>query len=40
MKVYSKDLQLKIIETIQANELPQVAIATQFGVSQSFVEKM
>jgi transposase len=40
MKAYSNDLRLKIIETIQANELPQVEIATQFGVSQSFVEKL
>lgn len=40
MKPYSNDLRLKIIETIQANELPQVEIAEQFGVSQSFVEKL
>lgn len=40
MKPYSNDLRLKIIETIQANDLPQVEIAGQFGVSQSFVEKL
>ena len=40
MKAYSNDLRLKIIETIQANELPQVEIAAQFGVSKSFLEKL
>jgi len=40
MKAYSDDLRLKIIETIQANDLPQVEIAEQFGVSKSFVEKL
>lgn len=40
MKAYSNDLRLKIIETIQVNELPQVEIAAQFGVSKSFVEKL
>ena len=40
MKAYSEDLRLRIIETIQANELPQVEIAAQFGVSKSFVEKL
>lgn len=40
MKAYSDDLRLRIIETIQANELPQVEIAAQFGVSKSFVEKL
>ena len=40
MKAYSNDLRLRIIETIQVNELPQVEIAAQFGVSQSFVEKL
>ncbi len=40
MKAYSNDLRLKIIETIQANELPQVEIAEQFGVSISFLEKL
>lgn len=40
MEAYSNDLRLKIIETIQANELPQVEIAEQFGVSKSFVEKL
>lgn len=40
MKAYSTDLRLKIIETIQVNELPQVEIADQFGVSKSFVEKL
>ena len=40
MKPYSNDLRLKIIETIQANDLPQVEIAEQFGVSKSFVEKL
>jgi transposase len=40
MKAYSNDLRLKIIETIQVNELPQVEIAVQFGVSKSFVEKL
>lgn len=40
MKAYSDDLRLKIIETIQANELPQVEIAERFGVSKSFVEKL
>lgn len=40
MKAYSNDLRLKIIETIQANELPQVEIADLFGVSKSFVEKL
>ena len=40
MKAYSNDLRLKIVETIQANELPQIEIAVQFGVSKSFVEKL
>lgn len=40
MRPYSNDLRLKIIETIQTNELPQVEIAEQFGVSKSFVEKL
>lgn len=40
MRAYSDDLRLRIIETIQANELPQVEIAGQFGVSKSFVEKL
>ncbi len=40
MKAYSDDLRLRIIETIQASELPQVEIAEQFGVSKSFVEKL
>lgn len=40
MKAYSDDLRLRIIEAIQANELPQVEIAEQFGVSKSFVEKL
>ena len=40
MKAYSNDLRLRIVETIQANVLPQVEIAEQFGVSQSFVEKL
>lgn len=40
MKAYSNDLRLKIIQTIQANELPQVEIAEQFGVSKSFLEKL
>ena len=40
MRPYSNDLRLKIIETIQANELPQIEIAEQFGVSKSFVEKL
>ena len=40
MKAYSNDLRLKIVETIQTNELPQVQIAEQFGVSKSFVEKL
>lgn len=40
MKPYSNDLRLRIVETIQANRLPQVEIAAQFGVSKSFVEKL
>lgn len=40
MKAYSDDLRLRIIETIQVNELPQVEIAEQFGVSKSFIEKL
>lgn len=40
MRAYSNDLRLKIIETIQANDLPQVEIAEQFGVSKSFLEKL
>lgn len=40
MKAYSDDLRLRIIETLQFNELPQVEIAEQFGVSKSFVEKL
>lgn len=40
MKPYSDDLRLRIIETIQANELSQSAIAEQFSVGKSFVEKL
>lgn len=40
MKPFSNDLRLRIIETIQANELPQAEIAEQFSVSKSFVEKL
>lgn len=40
MKPYSDDLRLRIIETIQANELSQAAIAVRFSASKSFVEKL
>lgn len=40
MKPYSDDLRLRIIETIQANEFSQAAIAVRFSVSKSFVEKL
>ena len=40
MKPFSNDLRLRIVETIQANELSQAEIAEQFGVSKSFVEKL
>lgn len=40
MKPYSDDLRLRIIETIQANELSQAAIARRFSVGKSFVEKL
>ena len=40
MKPYSDDLRLRIIETIQENELTQPEIAGQFSVSLSFVEKL
>ena len=40
MKPYSDDLRLRVIETIQANELSQVEIAEQFSVSLPFVEKL
>jgi transposase len=40
MKPYSDDLRLRIIETIQENELTQPEIARQFSVSLPFVEKL
>ncbi len=40
MKPYSDDLRLRIIETIQENELTQPEIAGQFFVSLPFVEKL
>lgn len=40
MKPYSDDLRLRIIETIQENELTQPEIAEQFSVSLPFVEKL
>ncbi len=40
MKPYSDDLRLRIIETIQENELTQPEIAGQFSVSLPFVEKL
>jgi len=40
MKPYSDDLRLRIIETIQENELTQPEIAEQFSVSLPFVEKV
>ena len=40
MKPYSDDLRLRVIETIQANQISQTEIAEQFSVSQSFVEKL
>ena len=40
MKPYSDDLRLRIIETIQENELPQAEIAEHFSVSLPFVEKL
>lgn len=40
MKPYSDDFRLRIIETIQANELSQAAIARRFSVGKSFVEKL
>jgi len=40
MKPYSNDLRLRIIETIQANEFSQAAIAVRFSVGKSFVEKL
>ncbi len=40
MKPYSNDLRLRIIETIQENELTQPEIARQFLVSLPFVEKL
>jgi len=40
MKPYSDDIRLRIIETIQANELSQPEIAEQFSVSLPFVEKL
>ena len=40
MKPYSDDLRLRIIETIQANEFSQAAIAARFSASKSFVEKL
>ena len=40
MKPYSDDLRLRIIETIQANQLSQAAIAVRFSVGKSFVEKL
>ena len=40
MKPYSDDLRLRIIETIQAKQLSQAAIAVRFSVGKSFVEKL
>ena len=40
MKPYSNDLRLRIIETIQENEVTQPEIAGQFSVSLPFVEKL
>ncbi len=40
MKPYSDDLRLRIIETIQENELTQPEIAGRFSVSLPFVEKL
>ena len=40
MKPYSDDLRLRVIETIQVNELSQAEIAEQFSVGISFVEKL
>jgi len=40
MKPYSDDLRLRIVETIQENELTQPEIAGQFSVSLPFVEKL
>ena len=40
MKPYSDDLRLRIIETIQENELTQPEIARRFSVSLPFVEKL
>ena len=40
MKPYSDDLRLRVIETIQENELTQPEIAEQFSVSLPFVEKL
>lgn len=40
MKPYSDDLRLRIIETIQANQLSQAVIAKRFSVGKSFVEKL
>jgi len=40
MRPYSDDLRLRIIETIQENELTQPEIARQFSVSLPFVEKL
>jgi transposase len=40
MKPYSNDLRLRVIETIQANEISQAEIAEQFSVSLPFVEKL
>ncbi len=40
MKPYSEDLRLRVIETIQANEISQAEIAKRFAVSLPFVEKL
>ncbi len=40
MKPYSDDHRLRIIETIQENELTQPDIAERFSVSLPFVEKL
>lgn len=40
MEPYSDDLRLRIIETIQENELTQAEIARRFSVSVPFVEKL
>ncbi len=40
MKPYSDDLRLRIIQTLQANESSQAAIAVRFAVGKSFVEKL